>query len=93
MMEGSTAMNTHPTAETGETCTGDRRSAALRRMTAEQLLQLGSRQVAYLKSGRCEGAVYFVLYGADGTPVASADDIATAVEVAVDRGLEFVSVH
>jgi hypothetical protein len=65
----------------------------LRQMTAEQLLYLGARQVAYLRSGMCDGEMLFVLYGADGTPLLTADDAETAIEMASERGLGFVAVH
>jgi hypothetical protein len=35
----------------------------------------------------------FVLYGADGMPLVTADDVETAVEMAAERGLNFVPVH
>jgi hypothetical protein len=87
-------MDMHPIDDTGETRSDvDRRSAALRQITTEQLLHLGTCQVVYLKSHTCDGEMLFVLYGADGMPLARADDIETAVMQAADRGLEFVTVH
>ena len=50
---------------------------ALRRMTVEQLLQLGTRQVVYLRAGMRDGKLAFVLYGADGLPLASVDPART----------------
>jgi hypothetical protein len=44
----------------------DSRHTALRQMTPEQLLYLGTRQVVYLRSGMCDGEPAFVLHGADG---------------------------
>jgi hypothetical protein len=69
------------------------RRAALRQMTADQLLDLGTRQVVYLRTGTCDGERLFVLYGADGVPLAMVDDVETAVEVAAEHDLEFVAVH
>jgi hypothetical protein len=46
---------------------------ALRQMTVEQLLQLGTRQVVYLKAGMHDGEMAFVLYGADGTSLMAFD--------------------
>jgi hypothetical protein len=88
-------MNMQPIGELGETRinAADRRTAALRRMTAEQLLHLGMRQVVYLKAGRCGGEMLFVLYGADGMPLATADDAETAVAMAAEGGLQFITVH
>jgi hypothetical protein len=34
-----------------------------------------------------------VLYGADGVPLVTVDDIETVVEIAAEHGLAFVSVH
>ena len=61
--------------------------AHARRMTSEQLLDLGMNQVVYLKSGICEGKMLFVLFGANGTPVIAADNVDAAVETAIRQGL------
>ena len=71
----------------------DQRTVTLRQMTAEQLLALGARRVAYLRTGTYEGERLFVLYGADGMPLVTVDDIETAVEIAAEHSLEFVTVH
>jgi hypothetical protein len=68
-------------------------TTALRQMTPEQLLHLGTRQVVYLRSGMCDGEPAFVLHGADGAPLVMAGDVETAVEIAVKHGLAFVTVH
>jgi hypothetical protein len=78
-------MGMHPIAERDET--------ALRQMTSEQLLNLGMYQVVYLKAGICNGEMLFVLYGADGAPLVAAEDVETAMDMAVERGLDFVAVH
>ena len=67
--------------------------SALRWMTSEQLLDLGMNQVAYLKSGLCDGKMLFVLFGADGTPAVVADTLDAALETAIEQGLGFVAVH
>ena len=87
-------MEVHPLGE-GEAKTNvtrDRRSA-LRRMTQEQLLQLGMSYVAYLRSGVHEGQELFAVHGADGIPVVVTDDLDAAIESAVEQGLNFVAVH
>jgi hypothetical protein len=71
----------------------DRRTAALRQMTVDQLLDLGTRQVVYLKTCIRDGERLFVLYGADGEPLAMVGAVETAVEMAAEHGLAFVSVH
>ena len=60
------------------------RIAALRQMTAEQLLHLGMRQVVYLKGGMCGGKRLFILYGADGSPIARPDDVESAMEMVAE---------
>jgi hypothetical protein len=87
-------MNMHPMGEPGEAVGVIRDQAStLRQMTAQQLLQLGTRQVVYLKVGMHDGERLFVLYGADGSPLAIADAAETAAEMAAEHGLAFVSVH
>jgi len=71
----------------------DRRTAALRQMTAEQLLGLGTHHVVYLRSGTCNGERLLVLYRADGLPLVMVDDVEAAVEIAAEHGLTFISVH
>jgi hypothetical protein len=70
----------------------DKRSA-LRQMSAEQLQQLGTDHVVYLRAGFRDGAPLFVVYGADGKPMALADTVDTAADMAAEHGLAFVSVH
>ena len=87
-------MNMHPiTRPDGKIGDIRVRRSALRQITATQLLQLGTHQVAYLKSGMHNGDWLFVLHGADGEPLAVADTIEAAVEMAAEHGLSFVSVH
>ena len=85
----------HPISEPGEMRIGpeDPMINALRQMTTEQLLHLGERQVVYLRAGTCDGEMHFVLFGADGTPLARTDAVETAVEMAAEHGLAFISIH
>jgi hypothetical protein len=71
----------------------DRRTAALRQMTADQFLGLGMRQVVYLRAGTSNGERLFVIHGADGVPLVMVDDVETAVEIAAEHGLKFIAVH
>jgi hypothetical protein len=73
--------------------TGDQRTAELRRMTAEQLLHLGARQVVYLKSGTCDDEMVFVIYGVDGNPIVMVEDLETAMGMVAEQGLIIVAVH
>ena len=88
-------MNTHPIGEPGKmrSAAGHSRTTALRQMTPEQSLHLGTHQVGYLRLGRGDGEPAFVLHGADGAPLVMAGDVETAVEIAAKRGLAFVTVH
>jgi hypothetical protein len=70
----------------------DQRSA-LRQMTPEHLLQLGTCQVVYLKAAMHDGEKFFVLYAADGLPLAVVDAIETAMEMVAEQGRTFASVH
>jgi hypothetical protein len=95
MKEEPSAMNFHPKGETGTSMIDarDRTIAALRQMTEEQLLHLGTRQVVYLKTGTNDGELAFMLYSADGTPLVMVDSVEAAVEMVAEHGLGFVSVH
>jgi hypothetical protein len=85
----------HPISEPGEmrTSAEDPMINALRQMTTEQLLHLGEHQVVYLRAGTGDGEMRFVLFGADGTPLAQTDAVETAVEMAAERGLAFITIH
>ena len=48
---------------------------ALRRITPEQLLYLGMRRAAYLRTGIFYGRPYFMLHGADGVPLEIFDTV------------------
>jgi hypothetical protein len=88
-------MNMHPMGNPGVTLTNsqDQTIAALRHITAEQLRNLGARQVVYLKAGTCDGEEAFVVFGADGTLLVVVDNVDTAVEMVAQHGLDFVTLH
>ena len=87
-------MNIHPIGQPAGKIglVRDKRSA-LRLMTTEQLLQLGTCQVAYLKAGVRNGKWFFVVFGADGEPLAAVGAVEAALEMTADYGLALVSVH
>ena len=62
-------------------------------MSAEQLQQLGTRQVVYLSAGACDDEVVFLIHGADGTPIVMVEDLKTAMEMVAQHGLVVVAVH
>lgn len=87
-------MNMHPIRKSDEMMIGaGDQTATQRQMSAEQLLNLGLRQVVYLKAGMRDGELAFVLFGADGMPLVTVDTVETAVEMVAEHGLGFVSVH
>ena len=67
--------------------------AGPRAMTAEQFLQLGARQVMYIKSDTRDGGTLFTLYGANGTPYVTFDAIGVGVELVAKLGLSVVALH
>jgi hypothetical protein len=76
----------------------DQKVTALREMTTGQFLQLGKRRVVYLKESLLKESLHdngraLVVYGADGAPVAMADDVEEAADLAMELGLRFVVVH
>jgi len=93
-MEG-TAVQMHRTNAPGETriSAKDPSIDALRQMTAEQLLCLGERRVAYLRASMCHGTMHFALFGANGALLAHTDAVEAVVEAAAEQGLQFISVH
>jgi hypothetical protein len=71
----------------------DQKVTALREMTTGQFLQLGKRRVVYLKESLHDNGRALVVYGADGAPVAIAEDVEEAADLAMELGLRFVVVH
>ena len=87
-------MNVHHIGPSGgKICLVRDKRSALRLMTTEQLLQLGTHQVAYVKGGMRNGEWFFVVYGADGEPLAAVDAVEAALEMTAEYGLALVSVH
>jgi hypothetical protein len=62
-------------------------------MSAEQLQQLGTRQVVYLSAGTCDDEMVFLIHGADGTPIVMVEDLKTAMAMVAQHGLVVVAVH
>jgi hypothetical protein len=62
-------------------------------MTTQQLLQLGSCQVVYLKASMNDGEMVFMLYGADGARLMAFDTLEEAVEMVDSNGLSLAAVH
>jgi hypothetical protein len=63
-------------------------------LTAAELLRLGLSQVGYVTAAMNGGRlVNIVIRGADGTAVATAEDLEHVVEIAEQLGLVLVPVH
>jgi hypothetical protein len=66
---------------------------ALRRMTVQQLLDLGVCQVVYLKAGISHGEQAFIIYAADGVPLDVVGSLQEAADAVAEHGQSFVTVH
>jgi hypothetical protein len=71
----------------------DMRSFDVRHMTTEQLGALGMSHIAYVKAVVVNGMAGFAIHAADGTPMALADDRATAMAAIVQHEMMPLSVH
>jgi len=76
--------------DTNETDIG---SFDIRHLTAEQLSALGRSQIAYVKPVVINGMMGFAIHAADGTPMAMANDRATAMAAIVQHEMMPLSVH
>ncbi len=71
----------------------DMRSYDVRHMTADQLGALGVSHIAYVKPVIVNGTAGFAIHAADGTPMALAQDRATAMAAIVQHEMLPLSVH
>ena len=71
----------------------DMRSFDIRHMTTDQLGALGMSHIAYVKPVVINGMAGFAIHAADGTPMAVADDRATAMAAIVQHEMLPLSVH
>lgn len=62
-------------------------------ISAEQLGQLGMRQLAYLRPVLVEGNACIAIHAADGTPLALAGDVDQAVQAIIQHEMVPVAVH
>lgn len=65
----------------------------IRHMTTDQLGALGVSQLAYVKPVVVNGSAGFAIHAADGTPMALAEDRATAMAAIVQHEMLPLSVH
>ena len=72
----------------------DRMVAALHRITAPELQQLGLQHIAYLEAVHKGGGICgYVIHAADGHPLAMVDNINLAIQIAGEKHLILVPVH
>jgi len=69
------------------------KSFDVRHMTSDQLGALGMSHIAYVKPVVVNGMAGFAIHAADGTPMALADDRATAMAAIVQHEMLPLSVH
>jgi hypothetical protein len=69
------------------------KSFDVRHMTTDQLGALGMSHIAYVKPVVVNGTMGFAIHAADGTPMALADDRATAMAAIVQHEMLPLSVH
>ena len=65
----------------------------IRNMTADQLMQLGMADLAYVKPVFYDGQEAFAIYAADGSPMAMAADRAMAMAAIVQHEMVPALVH
>jgi hypothetical protein len=65
----------------------------VRHMTTDQLGALGMSHIAYVKPVVVNGMAGFAIHAADGTPMALADDRATAMAAIAQHEMLPLSVH
>ena len=65
----------------------------VRHMTTAELQQLGLAQIAYVKPITLNGAAMFAIHGADGSPMAVADDRDLALAAIVQHEMIPSLVH
>lgn len=65
----------------------------VRHMTTDQLGALGMSHIAYVKAVVVNGTMGFAIHAADGTPMALADDRATAMAAIMQHEMLPLSVH
>ena len=65
----------------------------IRKLTAEQLMQLGMADLAYVKPVMLNGQAAFAIHAADGSPMAMAADCDLAVAAIVQHEMVPALVH
>ncbi len=65
----------------------------VRRITPDQLAQLGVSQLAYVKPVMLNGAAMFAIHAADGSPMAVAEDRDLALAAIVEHAMIPTLVH
>jgi hypothetical protein len=65
----------------------------IRKITTDDLLTLGMREVAYLKDMDVDGSTVVAIFAANGQQIALLPDRNAAISAAVENGLAPVTLH
>ena len=65
----------------------------IRKITTDDLLPLGMREVAYLKDMEVDGSTAVAIFAANGQQLALLPDRGAAITAAVENGLAPVTLH
>lgn len=85
-------MNTNSGAQEAQ-ATGERVIADIRKLTTEQLAQLGMTQIAYVKAVKVNGTVGYAIHAANGLPMGLAEDRDVAIAAVLQHEMVPVPVH
>jgi len=72
---------------------GERAVMDIRRLTTEQLAQLGVSQIAYVKPVKVNGTVGYAIHAANGLPMGLAEDRDVAIAAVLQHEMVPVPVH
>ena len=62
-------------------------------LTDQELLTYGIHDLAYIRQVRVDGDVSYMIHAADGTPISSMDDRASALAAIISNELEPATLH
>jgi hypothetical protein len=87
-------MNAENPARSGDTQPGAEQAAFdIRRLTVDQLAQLGMAQIAYVKPVVVNGTVGYAIHAANGVPMGLAEDRDVAIAAVLQHEMVPVPVH
>jgi hypothetical protein len=92
-MDANTPIETDDTDETGAVNETAFRMVSVRDLTPMQFAQLGLKQVAYVKPVIFNGSQGFAIHAADGSPMAVAPQLETAIGAILQHDMAAALVH